>query len=94
MDEMKKRQINIEKTFKLLESYWGSDVPEAVVHEGWSDFDLLNFVVEAGIPYDQYNWLIKFIGEDLKAEYAERLAKLDALIAQNEPALKELLKSG
>ncbi len=94
MAEMKERIQVIEETFGLLETYWNEDVPEAVKHEDWSDFDLLNFVVEAGIPYDQYNWLIKFIGEDLKAEYAERLAKLDALIAQNEPVLKELLKSG
>ncbi|GAP14888.1 hypothetical protein LARV_02667 [Longilinea arvoryzae] len=93
MVEMKERVKVIEETFGLLESYWADEVPEAIAHMDWSDFDLLNFVVEAGVPYDQYNWLIKYIGEDLKTEYADRLAALDAIIAKNEPGLKELLKT-
>lgn len=90
---MKKRIEIIEKLFSNLEKFWSSIAPEAVKHEDWSDFDMLNFTLEIGIPYDQYKRLIQEIGEDLKSEYAERLAQLDALIAQYEPGLKELLKT-
>lgn len=94
MAEMNKRVEIIEKLFYNLEKFWVNIVPEAIEHEGWSDFDMLNFTLEVGIPFDNYQRLILEIGEDLKAEYANRLAKLNALIAQNEPALKRLLKSG
>lgn len=94
MVEINKRVEIIEKLFSNLEKFWSHIVPKAIEHEGWSDFDMLNFSLEIDIPYDQYGRLIREIGKGLKAEYAERLAKLDALIAQNEPALKELLKSG
>lgn len=95
MDPVAKRKRYIEKTFQSLETFWETDVPEAIEHEGWTDFDLLCFVEEArGVPFTQYDLLLRELGPDLKAEYAERLAKLDALIAQNEPGLKELLKTG
>ncbi len=94
MDQVSRRKY-IEKTFASLESFWTFDVPEAVVHEDWSELDLLDFVEEArGIPFVYYDRLIREIGEDMKAEYADRLAKLDALIVQNKPALMRLLKSG
>lgn len=93
MAEMKKRIEIIEKLFSNLEKFWSSIAAEAVKHEDWSDFDMLNFTLEIGIPYDQYERLIREVGEDLKSEYADRLARLDALIAQNEPGLKELLKT-
>ena len=93
MAEMKKRVEIIEKLFYNLEKFWIYIVPEAIEHKDWSDFDMLNFTLEIGIPYDHYDRLIREIGEDLKAEYADRMAALDAVIAKNEPGLKELLKT-
>ncbi len=93
MDQVKQKQY-IEKAFHSLETFWGNDVPDAIRHDGWSDYDLLCFVEEArGVPRAKYDCLIQELGDELKAEYAERLAKLDALIAKNEPGLTELLKT-
>jgi len=55
---------------------------------------MLNYVVEAmSVPYAQFHWLLRIQGDDMKGEYADRLATMDTLIAQNESGLKELLKT-
>lgn len=94
MGKMKNIRERIEKIFSRLESFWGSQVPEALIHDGWEEYDLMNFVEDyRAIPFDQYDQLIKAIGEDLKIEYAERLNKLNELIAQYKPELIKLFKS-
>lgn len=81
----------IEQLFTQLEPFWGIQVPAALAHEGWDEYEIIEFVEDnRAIPFDQYKSLVKAIGEDCEMDYAERLSRLDALIVQFTVALADL----
>lgn len=94
MAEVTDQIQEIEKTFIHLESFWGEEVPEALSHDGWSDYELLDWVEEArGIPNVHYERLMGYLQGETKKKYQERLNKLDKLIETNKPKLLKLLNS-